>query len=71
VKLPTLTTTVVSSIGDRSKGTSVSARNAQYQSPASTTGILPSRAGSCGCPENWWCLGPCILGSCAGQCVPW
>ena len=30
--------------------------------------IRPS--GECGCSRNRHCLGPCVLGSCLGTCVP-
>lgn len=44
-----------------------SAQNASSRS----LGVTP--AGECGCPGNRECVGPCILGSCAGECarVPW
>jgi hypothetical protein len=31
-------------------------------------GIAPS--GECGCSRNRHCVGPCVLGSCLGSCVP-
>lgn len=30
--------------------------------------VVPS--GECGCSGNRHCLGPCVLGSCLGTCVP-
>ena len=35
---------------------------------ASTQNVRPS---DCGCDPGNRCIGPCFLGSCAGQCVPW
>jgi len=46
--------------------------NARQEQPASTlkdntTNISPSE---CGCGRRRECVGPCVMGSCLGTCVP-
>ena len=38
------------------------------KSHLSPDGVSPQ---NCGCDPGERCYGPCILGSCAGQCLPW
>jgi hypothetical protein len=42
-------------------------RNVPSEGSASA-GVSPS--GECGCARNRHCLGPCVLGSCLGSCIP-
>lgn len=58
MKLPKLTTP------DRNHAQNVS----QAGSTSEQDRIVP--AGECGCSRNRHCLGPCVMGSCLGTCVP-
>ncbi|QDT54114.1 hypothetical protein Pan44_21410 [Caulifigura coniformis] len=43
-------------------------RNESGPAAETANGLSPS--GECGCGGRRHCLGPCVLGSCLGTCIP-
>jgi len=65
MKLPDLSNALFARKGN---GLSHGGAGETAKAGGSAVGIAPS--GECGCSRNRHCLGPCVMGSCLGSCIP-